>query len=278
MRGVDLDGVEAGAHGPARWRRRRPGRRRRISSSARAAGSSYPSKGTSDGATVVQPPSSSGTDAGPRVPGPVGRRLAARVGELDADRAPWRVHEVHDPAPGLGLLVVPDPGVLRGDPALGRDRRGLGEDQPEPAGRAGAEVHQVPVVGDAVGRGVLAHRRQPDAVARGHRAQRDRLEQLRQGSSPPGSVLVRGTPRRPLLFPEPDLRSPGSQRDSEQPLERGEVLGVGAPHRRATSRARRCPRSRRARRGCAASSASRPRRRPRRCRSSPSETAPVRCA
>ena len=77
------------------------------------AGSAYPSNGTARGrdrrpAALVR--------AGPcrtAVPRAVGRGLAAGVGELDADRGALRVHEVDDPAPGLGLLVVPDARVLR---------------------------------------------------------------------------------------------------------------------------------------------------------------------
>ena len=125
---------------------------------------------------------------GPRGPGAVGRRLAAGVGELDPDRGALAVHELDDPAPRLGLLVVPDPRVLRRDPALRHDGGGLGQHQPEPAGRPRAEVHQVPVVGHAVGRGVLAHRRQPDAVAQRQPTQRDRLEQLGQGFSSGGAA------------------------------------------------------------------------------------------
>ncbi len=121
--------------------------------------------------------------AGPRVPRAVGGRLPTGVGELDPDGRALVVHEADDPSPRLGLLLVPDARVLWRDAALGHDRRRLRHHQPEAAGGAGAEVHEVPVVRHAVDRGVLAHGRQPDAVARGQRPQRDRLEQLRHRSS-----------------------------------------------------------------------------------------------
>ena len=50
-----------------------------------------------------------------------GGRLATRVRELDADLLALRVRKLDDLRPGLGLLVVPDPGVLRTDASFGED-------------------------------------------------------------------------------------------------------------------------------------------------------------
>src|SRR5699024_12386868 len=99
--------------------------------------------------------------------GPVGAGLAAGVRELDADDAALGVDEVDDGRPGFGLLVVPDPGVWRGDAPFRDDGGGLGADEPEASLRAGAEVDAVPGPGHAVLglAGVLSHRSPRDGVA-----------------------------------------------------------------------------------------------------------------
>ena len=139
--------------------------------------------------------------------GPVGAGLAAGVRELDADDAALGVDEVDDGRPGFGLLVVPDPGVLRGDAPFRDDGGGLGEDEPEASLRAGAEVDEVPGPGHAVLglAGVLAHRSQPDAVADLGPAQGQRFEQLGHGSMMP--VRFRFTERSRIPERPADTRS-----------------------------------------------------------------------
>ena len=70
--------------------------------------------------------------------------------------------------------------AMRRDAADGGDMRRLGEHDAGAAGRAGAEVLDMPVVPQAVVGAVLAHRRDDDAVAGGDRAEADRLEQQRR--------------------------------------------------------------------------------------------------
>ena len=53
-------------------------------------------------------------------------------------------------APGRLLLVGPEPGAARGDPALGRDADHLGHHQPGAAERLAAQVDEVEVAGHAV--------------------------------------------------------------------------------------------------------------------------------
>jgi hypothetical protein len=139
--------------------------------------------------------------------GTVGARLAAGVGELDADDAALGVDEVDDGRPGFGLLVVPDPCVLRGDASLGDDGGRLGEDESESALRSGAEVDEMPRTGHAVlgFAGVLAHRGEPDAVGDLGPAQGERFEQLSHGSSLPVPPVVRQRSRIPE--PRADRRS-----------------------------------------------------------------------
>ena len=109
------------------------------------------------------------------------------MGELHADDRALRVDEVHDRRPRLGVLVAPDPGVLRGDAPLGHDGGRLGEDETEAAGRTGAEVDEMPGPGHAVLRfaRVLTHRGEPDPVVDGQSAQRHRGEEFSHGTSLP---------------------------------------------------------------------------------------------
>ena len=85
---------------------------------------------------------------------------------------------------GLRLRVVPEPRVVRGDPSLGGDGGRLGDDHARTAARELGEVHVVPVVRHAVHRRVLAHRRDPQAVARGGAGQLEGAEQQGHGRTP----------------------------------------------------------------------------------------------
>ena len=69
--------------------------------------------------------------------------------------------------------------VHLGSRAVGGDRRRLGDHERRAAGRAGAEVDEVPVVGEAVDARVLAHRRDDDAVGERDGAQGQRIEEVR---------------------------------------------------------------------------------------------------
>ncbi|MNJ17398.1 hypothetical protein D3C77_116760 [compost metagenome] len=69
------------------------------------------------------------------------------------------------------LRVIPQPEILGGDAPVGGNRRGLGEDQPGTAHRAAAQVDQVPVIGQAIDTGVLAHGRNGNTVGQGQVAQ-----------------------------------------------------------------------------------------------------------
>ena len=58
------------------------------------------------------------------------------------------------------------------------NRRRFGEHQRRAADRAAAEVHQVPVVGEAILARILAHRRDDDAIAQLDAAQAERRKQV----------------------------------------------------------------------------------------------------
>ncbi len=107
-------------------------------------------------------------------------RFAPRVRELDHRRRPMLGHERNDRPQRHRLLCIPQPKIARADPSARLDRGRLDDDEARPAHRPTAQVRQVPVRRHTVllKDGVLAHGRNPDAVARGHAAQGDRREQV----------------------------------------------------------------------------------------------------
>ena len=74
------------------------------------------------------------------------------------------VQEVHDPGERGNVVVLPDAEVVRGDSSFGKDGGGFREDEACTSDGTAAQMDQVPVVGEAVAAGVLAHRRDSDAV------------------------------------------------------------------------------------------------------------------
>ena len=89
-----------------------------------------------------------------------------------------RFNEMENARQHLDLRVFPDAEIVRADPSLFQDRGRLGENERRPADGAAAEMHQMPVVGEAIGAGILAHRRDDDAVAKKHFAHLQRREQV----------------------------------------------------------------------------------------------------
>src|SRR6185295_6981892 len=79
------------------------------------------------------------------------------------------------------LRVRPDADVAVRDAAAGFDRARLDEHDARTALRELAQVHEMPVVHQALGRTVLAHRRDHDAVLRAHLAQAERFKKLGRG-------------------------------------------------------------------------------------------------
>jgi hypothetical protein len=75
------------------------------------------------------------------------------------------------------MLVGPDANIAVGNTAMHFDRSRFGEDQPGATLRHLAQMHQVPVVNEAVFRRVGAHRRDHDAVLERDAAQFGRRKQ-----------------------------------------------------------------------------------------------------
>src|SRR2546425_13090051 len=69
---------------------------------------------------------------------------------LHAGDGAARVDELHDPLEPCDVLVFPDPEVLRRDAPLRSHGARFGEHQPSAADRARAEVHEMPIVREAV--------------------------------------------------------------------------------------------------------------------------------
>jgi len=76
------------------------------------------------------------------------------------------VEEVGDALEAGDVVVGVDAEVVRGDAGLGADGVGFSEDEGGAADGAAAEMDEVPVVGESVGGGVLAHRGDRDAVGK----------------------------------------------------------------------------------------------------------------
>ena len=106
-------------------------------------------------------------------------REIAAVRELHAEFRAARMHVLRDPRDRRDLRVGPQTQVAVTDAPFRRDRRRFGEDEAEAARRELPEMHDVPIVGDAIGRRVLAHRRDHGAIAQRDAAQRERGEELR---------------------------------------------------------------------------------------------------
>jgi hypothetical protein len=128
-------------------------------------------------------------DVSATVPRRPRRGLPPGVGELDAGHGALPADEVDDACVVGGLLVVPDPRVLRRDATLRDDGGRLGHHQAGTALRERPEVDEVPVGGSAVLGGVLTHGRDPDAVAERRAAQRQRREE---------QAHMNAQPRRPV--------------------------------------------------------------------------------
>ena len=102
--------------------------------------------------------------------------------ELDAGAGALRIDETRDSLERLEMPFAPGAEILRRNPALGRDRGGLGEHQRRPANRARGEMGEMPIVGVTVNARILAHRRNADPIGEVNIAHAKLAEQMRHGS------------------------------------------------------------------------------------------------
>ena len=108
-----------------------------------------------------------------------GRSLAPGVRQLHARHAVHRLDEFDDRHQRLGLCIVPDTEAVRRNAPARLDRGGLGEDETRLAAREGAQVGEMPRLGDAVDRRVLAQRRHHDSIRQDFIADIERLKKFR---------------------------------------------------------------------------------------------------
>jgi hypothetical protein len=86
------------------------------------------------------------------------------VGELHARYRPLLLDKLGDAFECLGVLIGPQAAIPGRNPPFGRNGGGFYHDQGSPANGSTAEMYKVPVSGDAVLAGVLAHGREKDAI------------------------------------------------------------------------------------------------------------------
>ena len=118
-------------------------------------------------------------------PGLPGAGLAPGMGQLDAGQRALGRNERGDTPQRLDVRIAPDAQVMGTDAPLGQHRRGFEDHQAGAADGPAAQMHQVPVGGQAIlGGRVLAHGRHHDPVGQGQLTQGQGLEQQRHDESP----------------------------------------------------------------------------------------------
>jgi hypothetical protein len=146
------------------------------------------------------------------LPRPLGRGLAAGMGELDAEL------DVRRPAPRplddrlyrRFVVVAVKAEAALGDATLALDMRGLEAEQAGARHRQHAVMHLVPGPGAAVDRRVLAHRRHDDAVGQRDAADFDGREKLGSHDCPSAALLSHD--RSAGLVAQPFLDQAGDNR------------------------------------------------------------------
>ena len=148
-------------------------------------------------------------------PGDRGGGLAAGMGELDARGGAFGVEEIDDAGERRDLGIIPEAEVAVGNAGFGQDAGGFEDDEAEAAQGEAAEVDEVPVVGEAVLRRILAHRRDDRAVAKRQPAEGEGRKELGHGVNllderrPPmctSAALSASADERRLFYPHRRLR------------------------------------------------------------------------
>ena len=150
----------------------------RPAASSAAGGRSPSACGTADGATGVHPPSA-GAISMPPSQGRADEPLRPACASWIATGIGGACRRARASVVGERLLggVVVEPEAARRDPAFGGDRGRFDGEHAGARQQHLAPVDEVPVGGAAVVGGVLAHRRDDDAIGERQAAQRDRVEQ-----------------------------------------------------------------------------------------------------
>ncbi len=113
-----------------------------------------------------QPPSAIEHGVAVIAPGNIAGGFESGVGELGSGHGSVLADEMDDAGEVLDVLVFPDTEVAGTDAAFGDDGSGFGEDRACAADGTSAEMDQMPVIGEAVFAGVLAHGGDRDSIAK----------------------------------------------------------------------------------------------------------------
>jgi len=113
------------------------------------------------------------------LPGLLPTALVPGMRDLNSRQCPLRADKVGYPLEPRQEAVRPDAEITIADTAAFLDGRGFGKDQAHAAECELAQMHQMPIVGVAVDRTILAHGRQHYAVAKGDAGNPQRGEQKR---------------------------------------------------------------------------------------------------
>ena len=110
------------------------------------------------------------------IPGTSRARLASCVGKLDAGYAALGVNEFCNAGERLDVRFAPNSQILRADASLGQNSASFGHNQRRTAGCAASQVNEMPIGGQTVFAGVLAHGRDSDAIGKADIADLELIE------------------------------------------------------------------------------------------------------
>src|SRR6266576_393965 len=111
-------------------------------------------------------------------PWPICTGLASGMRQLHAGDTALFMDETDDPSQRLNVPVTPDTKVLRTDAALGKNGRCLSKHQSSAAHCLPAQMDEVPVIGVPIAAGVLAHRRDENAICKLEISNRERIKKV----------------------------------------------------------------------------------------------------
>jgi hypothetical protein len=101
------------------------------------------------------------------------------MGDLNCRHSALRGDKASNAREPIALLVVPQSEAMFRDAAARLHVAGLDADNTGAADGTRGQMGEMPIVGQPILRRILAHRRHHDAIARLHRAQRQRAKQVR---------------------------------------------------------------------------------------------------
>jgi len=107
-----------------------------------------------------------------------GAGLPSRMRNLNPGNRSLRFHKPRHARQRRNVFVLPNPQIRRADPSIGGHCRRFGKNQCGASHRARAQMHQMPIRGQPVFAGILAHGRNHDAVAKSYFAYRQRRKQM----------------------------------------------------------------------------------------------------